>query len=71
MLKSQLVDKEGLVAAAERSLAAKDGALAERDARLSLMTTKLQKFEIVAQNTAEAMSESKKMAVSKSDLEVS
>ena len=71
VLRSQLADKEGLVAAAERSVAVKESALAERDARLSLLTTKLQKFEIVAQNTATVVSESKKMAVSKSDLEVS
>ena len=71
VLRSQLADKEGVVAAAEHSLAAKDSALVERDARLSLLTTKLQKFEIVVQNTARVVSESKKMAVSKFDLEVS
>ena len=48
-------------------LAAKESAIAERDSRLALMTTRLQKLERVAQNTAGVLSESKQM---KSDLEV-
>ena len=52
-------------------LAAKESALAEKDSRLALMTTRLQKLERVAQNTAMVVSESKQMALQKSDLEVS
>ena len=52
-------------------LAAKESALAERDSRLALMTTRLQKLDIVVQNTAMVVSESKQVALQKSDLEVS
>ena len=51
-------------------LAAKENAIVEKDSKLALLTTKLQKFDLVAANTAAVVSESKQMAAQKNDLEV-
>ena len=51
-------------------LEAKDNAIIEKDSKLALLTTRLQKLEVVAANTAGIVSESKQMAAQKNGLEV-
>ena len=51
-------------------LIAKENAILEKDSKLALLTTRLQKFDLVAANTAAVVSESQQMAAQKNDLEV-